>query len=450
MSCNIILNRNDNKNTSIKGLDKLSTCFDVVEIEEKEKYNLLTCKDRVVKANDHIQYVVWLQLKINKTTTKSNYGATTTSEEFLERCVADLNNWVDLLINFEKKGFCLEPQQLSLFDEPAKEGELILEKLPNSPTGGEDNSWNSYFTKCAKIKISNLKKQYTFFELYDDNSASYIYREVNWRAFIPSDEKVLEEMKRVITKYKNNPGRYDDGWFDDVYNYVRRDGALSDYELYTRVRFQTRLFFVHYTSFKHANVDLSFNANVYEDRESYRYWFDGKKMNGNSFDNILDNKEYDFFEPDFVQWLRDTLNVPYKDYDTDEFTLKNAIEQFMCGYSVMDNWKEVLNKCNTSKEFVSEINTYLTIVKPSLRNGGSSLCCNDGYGGGISYDKKGSIKVTQNLKIRDMLGRDTYETTSYLDEDALIYDLNGNDIYIKAFELFKTNSESQSSLFDFL
>ena len=94
-----------------------------------------------------------------------------------------------------------------------------LEKEPPSPTGGEDNSWNSYYRKVEKVRKNNLKKQFTFFQLFNDHAASWLYEDIDWRKFLPTQDEFETIFKNIILKYKDNPGRYEDGWFDDQYNW---------------------------------------------------------------------------------------------------------------------------------------------------------------------------------------------------------------------------------------
>ena len=199
----------------IKGLDDLKKHFDVVEIDDShEKYNLLTCKDIVRRSGTIINYSVWIQLKINKAhPTKFKYSQSKDSKAYLEDCISNLLDWVELLVNFEKKN---SNKQLSLFEEDNVDE---LEKEPPSPTGGEDNSWNSYYRKVEKVRKNNLKKQFTFFQLFNDHAASWLYEDIDWRKFLPTQDEFETIFKNIILKYKDNPGRYEDGWFDDEYKW---------------------------------------------------------------------------------------------------------------------------------------------------------------------------------------------------------------------------------------
>lgn len=91
-------------------------------------------------------------------------------------------------------------KQLSLFE---RDNVDELEKLP-SPNCGEDNSWNSYYKKVEKVRKNNLKKQFTFFQLFNDHSASWLYEDIDWRKFLPTQEEFETIFKNIILKYKDN------------------------------------------------------------------------------------------------------------------------------------------------------------------------------------------------------------------------------------------------------
>ena len=258
----------------INGLGDLKKNFDVVEIDESnEKYNLLTCKDIVRRSGTIINFSVWIQLKINKEHPKTtNYSVPKDSKTYLEDCLQDLNNWIELLVNFEKKN---TKKQLTLFEEDNVDE---LEKEPPSPNCGEDNSWNSYYKKVEKVRKNNLKKQFTFFQLFNDHSASQLYEDIDWRKFLPTQEEFETIFKNLILKYKDNPGRYEDGWFDDQYKWITRDGALSDFELLERVRFQTRLYLVPYKNFSYVSTDLSYSHCEFKESIRHRFYFINGKL----------------------------------------------------------------------------------------------------------------------------------------------------------------------------
>ena len=160
-----------NEKNPIKNFDKLCKYFDVVEIDSSnEKYNLLTCKDKIHKINPNIKFSVWLQLKIQKNVQTSKIIDQWSDTEYIESCINSILNWIDSLKNFDKSN---QSVQLSLFDEP--QSGIVLEKLPNSPIQGEERAWTKYHNTRDRIQKSNLMKQYTFFELFNDSSSYWLY-----------------------------------------------------------------------------------------------------------------------------------------------------------------------------------------------------------------------------------------------------------------------------------
>lgn len=432
----------------IKGLDDLKKIFDVVEIDENnEKYNLLTCKDLVKRFGSNIDYSVWIQLKISKGHTKNtNYGTPKDSKSYLEDCLLDLNNWVELLINFDKNN---SKQQLSLFEE---DNVLELEKEPVSPRGGEDNDWNGYFKKVEKVRKNNLLKQYSFFELFNDHSSSWLYTDIDWRKFIPSQNEIVTMFKNTILKYKDKPGRYEDGWFDDTSKWITRDGALSDFELFERVRFQLRLYLVPYKSFGHVITDLSFNHSYFEESIEYRFYLNNGKLESyGSYDyDKTDLPIYDLNNEEFVSWLRKTLDVPTKEIDSDDEVLNNGIEQFLNSFLWYGreeyNWKTRIKNFKDWKSFKNDFFSFKK-MKNIDNNGSSSLIASDGYRGSLNYDKnKYGITILQDKKLREELNRKIIPTD--YNDDSLVIELKGDEVFKKAFELF--GSVKQVSLLDFM
>lgn len=435
--------------SQIKGLDELKRKFDIVEIDDShEKYNLLTCKDIVRRGGTIINFSVWLQLKINKAhEVKNNYSTRKDSKTYLEDCLLDLNNWVELLINFEKNN---TNQQLSLFEE---DNVQELEKEPPSPVNGEDRAWNGYFKKVERVKKNNLLKQYSFFELFDVHSSSWAYTDIDWRIFIPTQDELTTMIKNIILKYKDNPGRYDDGWFDDDTHYITRDGALSDYELFERVMFQTRVHLVPYKSFSRVSIDLSYSSHVFEETINHRFYLingEIKNYGGCDYDK-QDLPNYNLYNEDFISWLRETLKVPCKEIDSDEEVLKDGIEQFLDSYLWYGrkeyNWK---TKIKNFKDWKSFKNDYLGFMKTKNinNNGSSSLLASDGYRGSLNYySNKYGITILQDKKLRMKLNREIIPTD--YNDDSLVYELKGDEVFKKAYELFGS-SIKQLSLLDFM
>lgn len=426
-----------NIETQIIGLEELKRKFDIVEIDDShEKYNILTCKDIVRRGGTIINYIVWLQLKINKShEVKNNYSTKKDSKTYLEDCLKDLNLWVELLINFDKKN---TKQRLSLFEEDNVE---ILEKEPDSPRGGEDNTWNSNNRKVEKVRKNNLLKQYSFFELFNEHSSLWLYTDIDWRKFLPTQDEFVNMFKNIILKYKDNPGRYDDGWFDDEYNWITRDGALSDFELFERVRFETRLYLLPYKHYGRVSTDLSFSHTYFEESIDYRFYFNNGKLEsyGSCDYDKKDLPKYNLYSEEFINWLRETFNVPFKEIDLDDEVLRSGIEQFLDSYLWYGreeyNWQ---NRIKNFKDWKSFKNDFFNFKKEKNinNNGGSSFSSWDGFSGSLDFDKsKYGLTIVQDKKLREMLNRNIITTTEH-DNKSLVFELKGDEVFKKAFELF--------------
>ncbi|WP_294963354.1 hypothetical protein [Sulfurimonas sp.] len=442
MSCTI----KEKVSSSFKELDLLKKHFDFVEVEKYDKYHLLTLKDKAKK--DNYDWIVWLQLKIAYSDTNS---CAKTSNDKLQGACNNVLDWIDILKNFEKSD---EGKQLSLFEE---ENEEFLEKEPISPQGGEDNSWGKYFRECNRVRKSNLMKQYSFFELFNDNSAWWSYNDNDFIPLLPkSNEEMIELVKDAIVRGTNSEeghGRFDDYWWDDEYNYITRDGALSDIELLSRVLGQVRLYLVPYKKYFYVYTDDSYTNHCNIEREGrtdYRFWFDGRKIHGDSWYK-REMPVYDLNNPDFMLWLREYFNVTYKEVISDEDILKenlNGLFQRVLPES-FDFLSEIKNAKNF-KVFKARMNANAT-----LGNGGGSNFSIDGFSGSYSLYKgrKGDVlTIEQNIEHRIALNRNIegLEKSSCRDSSVYVYKLNFDEALEKVYELMKVETIRQTTMFDFI
>lgn len=425
-------------NSKISLLLKLKTYFDIVEVNDAfEKYTLLTCKDKVSRAGCHIEFSIWLEVKINKQNKNDKY-CVKTDNEYIECCVKSILDWIDLLVVPEQE----KTIQLSLFDflPDIKHKELVE---PLSPSGDNDNNWSKYFKDLYKYRIENLKKQYGFFDLFNDTSSFWLYRDIDWNKLLPTKEETFLEFKRVISKYKDNFGRFDDGWFEKHYQ-LESNNSLSDYELLDCVMSTTRLLVGQYTRFKRVFVDDGYTGHIMEESIDSRFWFSGRDFLHRTKTTYYGNGllQHDLFVPEFIDWLRSELNIKKADYISDDDAIKNSLHQFMQSYFGVFDWEDAIKNSSSSKEFISKKQIYST----KDRNGGSSGSYIDGYHTSISYDGKCKVEVTQNEFLREYLKRDISNRNSF--DVPIIITLEGDQIFEKAFELFKIEKNKQS-LFEF-
>jgi hypothetical protein len=442
MSCCVVEKQTS---SAIKELDELKKHFDEVVVEAMPMYNLLTLRDKCNKAN--YDYIVWLQIKIAYAETNS---CSHNSDEKIKGACKSILDWIPILKDFEKSD---EGKQLSLF---AEDDEDDLEKEPESPNG-ENGNWGKYHRECEKARKNNLMKQYSFFELFNSTTSWWRYQDIDFTRFLPkSNAEMIELVKIAIkrgTSSKDGHGRFEDYWWDDSSNYVCRDGALSDIELLNRVLMMIRLHLVPYKSYFRVFTDNSYSASELEEKTDYRFWFDGRKVNGSSWVNG-DMPTYDLNDADFILWLRDFFNIEYKEVISDEDILKDNIDGLFMRVYGFENpsfiYRDEIKRAKNFKEFKAKA---LSFAK--LGNGGGSGVSIDGFSGSYSLYKgrKGDvITIEQNIEQRISLNRDIegLEKSDFRDNSVYVYKLNFDEVLEKAFELFKIETVKQTSIFDFL
>jgi hypothetical protein len=442
MSCCTV--KKQKTSSSIKEFDLLKNHFDIVELEDKDKYRLLTLKDKTKSFNSDIDWIVWLQVKVSYgyqdryTTRDDNY--------MLEQVCKKIYTWIDILKNFDKNN---QTKQLSLFADEIDENEL--EPEPQMPT--TDGGWSKYHKECEDIRKRNLMKQYSFFELLDIEY--YTYSGIDYRSKLPTIEGIREKLKQAIIKGTNNPGRYDEFWFDYP-SYLTRDGGLSDIELKIRLR-SIRLFLVPYTSPFKAWTDDSYSLHTREESIDYRFYLDGERLTtcGPHDNDKLDLPTYnDLYNLEFLDWVRNTLNIPYKEVISDDDILRENLRHYfnsLLWYGKVNyDFVKKIQTFQNWKQFKTDINLYLKINNIDSNGGGSAYSL-DGFSGNYSKDKKGQIKITQKQNERISLNRNVDLPLNDYGE-YIIYDLTGDEIYKKAFELLNEHSKNrvQTSLFDFM
>jgi len=353
-----------------------------------------------------------------------------------------------LLKGFEKSS---QPKQLDLFGNFEDDNEL--EPIPNPPAGGEDRGWASYHKKCNEVAKRNLMKKHSFFELFHPDY--YLYSGIDYRTQLPTMEKVRELYKQAILKGKDNPGRYNEFWWDTP-KYIIETNGLSDIELRARLH-HIRLFLLPYWSCGYVSPDLSYTEHIIDEQISYRYYLDGTKLStcGPHDNDTLDLPSYSgLFNLEFLEWVRATLDIPHKEVISDDDVLKENIIHYINRLIGSDNFRvyDFERKVNTFKDW-KQLKASIVSLIPAGSNGGGSGYSIDGFSGSYSIDKKGNIEITQNKNLRVELNRniDGLEDYEYRDDCVFVWNLSGDEIYKKAFELFNQKAIiNQTSLFDFM
>lgn len=439
------------KKVSLSSLEGLKKHFDEVILEKTEFCNVLTLRDKANRAN--YDYIVWLQIKMPfKNVTK---WSSRSDEEYIEGACKNILTWVDLLKNFDKS----LSKQLSLFDDGESDE---LEKVPEMPNSSEERSWSRYHKECERVKVSNLKKKYTFFELVDLASAWYSYVEPkvlqSWINKLPkNNSEMIELVKKAIimgTTSEKGHGRFDEFWWDDEYKYMTRDGALSDYEIIDRVKHLIRLYLVPYTRYRHVFTDNGFSSWPHEADIQYRFWFDGK--------HILDSScssdglpQYELYDAEFISWLREYFKISRKDIISDDDILReNLIGLFERAFNKDERSKfdvfDEIKKAKNINEFKAK-----ALAHAKLGNGGGSGYSIDGFSGSYNLfqGKKGHVlTIKQPAQLRIDLGRNIegMEVDNYCQEDVIVYHLTFVQALEKAYELFGAQKPRQLDIFDFL
>ena len=233
---------------------------------------------------------------------------------------------------------------------------------------------------------------------------------------------------------------------------LTRDGALSDFELLERVRFQTRLYLVPYKSFSYVSTDLSYSHWIFEESIRHRFNFINGKLEsyGGDYDKE-DLPQYNLNSKELIAWLRETLNVPFKEIDSDEDILEKGINQFLDSYLWYGkdeyDWK---TRIKNFKDWKSFRNDYLGFMKEKNidNNGSSSFYGYDGFKGNLNFDKnKYGLIIVQKKMLREEINRTI--KPAYYDDESLVFEYRGDEVFKKAFELFGFKSK-QLSLLDFM
>lgn len=439
------------KKVSLTSLTGLKKHFDDVVLERTEFCNVLTLRDKANRTN--YDWIVWLQVKIPFKDHNSHSGHS--DEEYIEGVCKEILEWVDLLKNFDKP----ENKQLSLFDDGLSDE---LEPEPESPSGGSEGSWSKYHKELERVRKNNLKKKYTFFELCSTVNSWRSYNDPSlvksWIDKLPKNNKeMIELVKDAIikgTSSEEGHGRFEEFWWDDCSGYMTRDGALSDYELIARVKCLIRLYLVPYTRYFHVNTDLSYSSWKYETSTDYRFWFDGKKIQGSSWLRNDNLREYELFDLEFVAWLREYFNIAHKDIISDDNILRENLKGlFVRVYKDEKTSFAPLDEIKKAKSFNEFKSKALSHAK--LGNGGGSGYSIDGFCG--SFDlfrgKNGHVlTIRQSIQQRIALSRsiEGMEVDGYDDQRVYVYKLTFVQALEKAYELFGSQKPRQMDLFDFL
>lgn len=348
-----------NKEPKISNFDTLKKYFDVVELEEKELFDLFICKNKV-NQNKLIQYEVWLCTKIKK-------GK---KEDFAK----DVLTYIDKLINHDKKNI----KQLSLFDEE-------FEEKSNKKSIDELSFWaciNDYF----------------IFD-YDDYLDS-----------IPqTNEEMIAFVKECITLYLENPNKEYD-FFDFDYEFSQSE-PISDREILSILYMELRMYFGLSTYVEDRYmIDMSntIHKTTYKGEICKRF-YSSYHSAGLKIESIENNtKFYDLYNKEFCSWLREKFNIPYKEPLTDKEVIKDSFISFARKFFEDEN--QLYYYINTSKNEVDFRKTVISFIREKNESGHMGSAggpFEDCYSFSYTYDINHlHFRVSQRNEYRKQLGRE--------------------------------------------
>lgn len=392
------------KKPKISSFDALKKHFDVVEVEENEIYDLFICKNKVKDKANFIQYEVWLCTKIRKNQ----------KENFADNVL----KYIDKLINFDKT----DSVQLSLFVE-------------------------------TKIEKENKRISSKYLSFWDCVSDYYFFDFNDYLKDIPNnDEEMIIFVKECITLYFKNPEKEYD-FFNFEYDEYFTSEPISDREMLSRLYSQLRMCFGLSTYVEDKYADCSndkFWLITKKGKTKKRFYssYYSAKLKIELYDEKT--KFYDLYNEEFCCWLREKLNVPYREPLTDDEIIKDSLLDFSKRfikdekefYSYIDNAKDAVD---FRKNIVSYIKKF---VNYTGHHGGGSGPCDDCYSVSYGYDSNYLyLSISQLNEYRKQLNR-KIDLKSSREDYTFIFDVKGVEVFEKMYDYLSTNLDSESKKLD--
>jgi len=375
-------------------LEQLKTLFDVVDVEKKEYFDVLTCKNKV---NNHpfIEYEVWLSLKVKKYNTSYN------KDDGIEKAAAEIIKHQKKLFE-NKKSFV----QIGLFEEE---------------------------------KPKNIYESLTFFQCFNNYC---LYDEDLYIHTLPkSDEEMLLIVKNSIEKYLAEPDKEFDEFTIEKYFIDMQNKAMSDRDIITKIYSNVRVKFGLYKEYEDfINVDDSYTVHIFERDKNKMYSKCEARYYSYEYQISLDSHPtltYDLNKPHFVKWLREKLNIRYKAPKSDDEVIKESLERLannMYPGTKDENFDihALVNSCKTEKEFKTKFTNLIT-SHPNYRAGhmgGFGYPDDDCYSINGGYDINHlSLGIKQKTIYRKMLGREVTES-----DYTMVYEIKDNKIYTEMYK----------------
>lgn len=373
----------------ISNFDTLKKYFDIVEVEEKDMYDLFICKNEL-KDKNFIQYEVWLCTKIRK-------GR---KEKFAELVL----KYIDKLINSNKADL----MQLSLFNEEDK-----------------TNQTNQILLK--DLSFWDCINEYYLFD-FDDY----------FKDIPKNNEEMITFVKKCITLYLENPEiEYNFFKFDfEFENDYMTSEPISDREMLSRLYNKLRMYFgistyVEDQYFFHNDGSIHKITRKGEIKERFSTYYYGARLELELYDDK--SKIYDLYDKEFCTWLREKLNVQYREPLTDLEVIKESILSFSEHF--FKEKEELYSYINSAKDAVDFRKNMITKLKNNKDRighmGGGGGPFDDCYSYSDGYDLNNlSLSISQLNEYREQLGREIIEhNDSFKCDHTYILNLKGNEVF---------------------
>lgn len=233
---------------------------------------------------------------------------------------------------------------------------------------------------------------------------------------IPKDnEEMIKLVKSCITLYFENPEKEYNSFDFEYDEYFTRE-PISDREILSRLYFNLRIYFkldseTVYTSYHGARLKVKFNK----------------------------PKFYDLYDQKFCSWLREKLNVPYREPLTDNEVIKDSLLDFSKRF--IKDEKEFYSFINDAKDAVDFRKNIISYIKKSGdytgHQGGGGGPLNDCYSISYGYDLNHLyLEISQLNEYRKQLDREI-DLKSSREDYTYIFKVKGVEVFEKMYEYLK-------------
>jgi len=274
------------------------------------------------------------------------------------------------------------------------------------------------------------KDESSFWESFN---SYFIYDDDDYLKLLPqSNEEMIKLCKHYILLGIEDEDRHDEYWFENN-GYISSDEALSDRELLSRLYSILRICFVE-------------NSHNGCDWKTYRYFASYHAQQYTISHDSGDAIVYDLNQPEFVAWLRDIFNVPFREPTTDKEMIKqclNDVADRLFGSLKDITFKEILDKATNKKTFTSSIKSLFK--KDSGYSGGGGPR-DDCYSSSITQDSGVHLEIVQRTDYRQSLGRDISQAESGRNSYTTVLDAKDNELYELMYDMFSTKPQYTQAL----